>query len=157
MPIVTTDNLRIITSTLRKILRSSATTRQLAELVAPGGQFSGWLARPPQRARVALALAGAEVVGWACINPDGRPTWAPVPLIGWFVRPEWRRKGIATLLAKALLLQQRPRLLGCTPWPRLAPILVRAGYGCTDAGALSADGSSVDRWAQWAPAAVRHG
>lgn len=95
-------------TTLAEIREDARLVDILVELTAPRGVLRGWLGKgwlasetAPALSWVVIMTEESTVVGWAVAVPvwpgDERA------LLGWFVRPECRGRGIARALTKSLL------------------------------------------------------
>lgn len=79
--------------------RLSADEREFLRdhLTWPESDFHRALKIGAQRGTICLALDHGEIVGWARTE-----TWENWPTLEMFVRPEWRRRGVATFCAAGL-------------------------------------------------------
>lgn len=93
---------------LLRIRQDGALVSELVGLTTPRGTLRGWLGvglfgqePPPHPSWVALVRSPERVVGWAVA---GHYKHSPESvLLGWYVHPDHRRRGLARTLTEALI------------------------------------------------------
>ena len=141
--------MRVYRSTLIQALKTKTLAAQLDQLRRPVGGFKTWMSKPSTRSPVAIAEDDdGNPIGWAILHRQAK--WGVLGeqadyVIGWYVHPQHRRKGIAKALA-ATVLARGPAQINAEPCSRTVQHLFENhGYRLVNPGRLSESGRYIEK------------